>query len=491
MSCALLTEKERQSFIHTLYRQQMSDSTEAERQEEKIKRMLRDASGNANEGGGVSPPTPLLTKEEEEYVAQRRRDQAAAQRRYQVQLEVHWLEEWAATTMNDNINNKSNDDDNIDQSKEDTGDGVVCASRSLSHADRRVLLKRALIERLDYRKPLPYIIGSQPFYGCEIRCRPPVLCPSRETEMWTQWLVEEHLKPCLRRYHTRHDDSSSSSAATRPIRLLDMCCGTGCVGIALARHLMKCSEGRRRPVGCWVIGVDVDPAAVQIAKENAEINGLTLLLPSSSSSCAAPDFHPHHTSNPMPADPLPLSCGNNTPDDSGFFYTAMQGDMFEPFVEVPDVQEAAASSAPLRLRAGYPSFFDIIVCNPPHVLQQEYDAFSAHRRMWESELALVGDERRRGSEQYRYYHELCHLVGPALLAPLPSRHPALVAPNSSNTGVPSIVVQVGRQGSLVATLMERDGSSDGGGGACCPWRDVQVHLDLNQEPRWIAALRSP
>lgn len=70
-------------------------------------------------------------------------------------------------------------------------------------------------------------------------------------------------------------DSSSepSSEETRsgpPLLCLDICCGTGTIGII-------CSKAKLGSV----VGIEMCPAAVENAKLNAELNGLTLLSESS------------------------------------------------------------------------------------------------------------------------------------------------------------------------------------------------------------------
>jgi release factor glutamine methyltransferase len=65
-------------------------------------------------------------------------------------------------------------------------------------------------------KPLQYILGNQPFLGSKILLRPPVLIPRWETEEWTQDVIQMYKsKP--------------------PQRILELCSGSGCISIALAK----------------------------------------------------------------------------------------------------------------------------------------------------------------------------------------------------------------------------------------------------------------
>jgi release factor glutamine methyltransferase len=54
----------------------------------------------------------------------------------------------------------------------------------------------------------------------------------------------------------------------RPLRILDLCTGSGCVGITLAAHLPKCR----------VTAVDIAPKAMALARKNAEHVGVRVRL---------------------------------------------------------------------------------------------------------------------------------------------------------------------------------------------------------------------
>jgi len=90
------------------------------------------------------------------------------------------------------------------------------------------------------RKPLQHILGNWEFMGLEFIVSPDVLIPRPETE----WLVEyvmEHYKD-------------------RPVKVLDLCTGSGCIGIAIKKMLPEAE----------VMLVDVSELALKVAKRNAE-----------------------------------------------------------------------------------------------------------------------------------------------------------------------------------------------------------------------------
>lgn len=100
---------------------------------------------------------------------------------------------------------------------------------------------RALITRRRAREPVAYLIGEREFYGRPFRVDASVLIPRPDTET----LVEVAL----------------SRTAPRSLygRALDVCTGSGCVAITIARE---------RPT--WrVSATELSPAALAVARDNA------------------------------------------------------------------------------------------------------------------------------------------------------------------------------------------------------------------------------
>ncbi len=108
-------------------------------------------------------------------------------------------------------------------------------------------LSRLLRRRL-HREPLQYLLGTIDFYDLSLRIRRGVFIPRPETEL----LVEEALT-LLR-----------TVPWPRPVRILDIGTGSGCIALALAYHF---------PEAC-VYGIDISRAALRLARENARRLGL-------------------------------------------------------------------------------------------------------------------------------------------------------------------------------------------------------------------------
>lgn len=96
-------------------------------------------------------------------------------------------------------------------------------------------------------EPVGYITGVWEFMGLPMEVNPDVLIPRVDTEV----LAEEAI-----RFLTEHD---------REGRALDLCSGSGCIGLAIADALPR----------CHVVLADISPEALEVSHRNAVRNGLT------------------------------------------------------------------------------------------------------------------------------------------------------------------------------------------------------------------------
>jgi release factor glutamine methyltransferase len=100
-----------------------------------------------------------------------------------------------------------------------------------------------LVERCAAGEPVPYLLGRWPFYDREFIVSPAVLIPRPETEV----LLEEALH-----FVTEHPQAAAVDVGT----------GSGALAVTLAA---RCPEAR-------VYAVDISPAALEIARQNAALN---------------------------------------------------------------------------------------------------------------------------------------------------------------------------------------------------------------------------
>ena len=101
------------------------------------------------------------------------------------------------------------------------------------------LLRRAQGE------PLQYIHGQVEFYGCSLIVNPSVLIPRQETEILVDLIVKVLEKQEL-----------------KGKCLWDICCGSGCIGIALKKRFPELQ----------VTLSDISSKALHVARQNAEKN---------------------------------------------------------------------------------------------------------------------------------------------------------------------------------------------------------------------------
>ena len=136
------------------------------------------------------------------------------------------------------------------------------------------------VKRLQAGEPVQYVTGMVRFNDLLLKVSPAVLIPRPETEELVQKICDsfQNSKPSLpchssvesaaMSFQHGHVGKRESMAAVYkrdnlPIRIWDIGTGSGCIAIALAKHIPNTE----------IIAFDVSEEALQIAKENAESNG--------------------------------------------------------------------------------------------------------------------------------------------------------------------------------------------------------------------------
>lgn len=123
-------------------------------------------------------------------------------------------------------------------------------SKNLTEFQKNNLV--ALVHQRQVRYPLQYIFGTWDFYGRKFKVGPGVLIPRADTET----VVEEALELL------KGNDAPN---------ILDLCAGSGCIGITLAKQLPDSA----------VTLVEKYPEAMRYAEENVKLNGAdnTFVMP--------------------------------------------------------------------------------------------------------------------------------------------------------------------------------------------------------------------
>lgn len=163
---------------------------------------------------------------------------------------------------------------------------------------------RELVKRRAEGTPVAYLVGHREFYSLDFLVTPDVLIPRPETEFVVLTLL----------------DVAKQLPADKPIEIADVGTGSGIIAVTAAKHLQRAQ----------VTAIDVSPAALAVARDNASRHGVSERV----------EF--------------------------------IESDLF--------------ASVPADKR------FDIIASNPPYITTAEMAGLARDVRQFEPELALAGGE---------------------------------------------------------------------------------------------------
>ena len=129
---------------------------------------------------------------------------------------------------------------------EDEAEILLSSARTRDELD-------AMVERRAGGEPLEQVVGWAEFCGLRVFVDPGVFVPRRRSEFLVSVAVGL----------VRSRDRSASTV------IVDLCCGTGALGLAVAVELGQDAE----PGGAELHAADLDPAAVACARRNVEPAG--------------------------------------------------------------------------------------------------------------------------------------------------------------------------------------------------------------------------
>lgn len=113
-------------------------------------------------------------------------------------------------------------------------EGCPAGGRALTEAQAARL--EALCLRREAREPLQYLCGRWSFLDFELIVGPGVLCPRADTEVVAE-------------------AAAQTLAGVKAPRVLDLCAGTGCLGLGVKRFCpdaqVTCVEKARKPSAIW------------------------------------------------------------------------------------------------------------------------------------------------------------------------------------------------------------------------------------------------
>jgi release factor glutamine methyltransferase len=219
-----------------------------------------------------------------------------------------------------------------------TRDELQASARRYIPEDLAARVQEVLARRLT-GEPLAYLIGEWDFYGMTFQVTRDVLIPRTDTEVLCQAALK-HI-----------------AARELPgLRVLDLCCGSGCLGLAVAKHAPSVKDPDAKPWDepssraavstCRITLADIDEAALAVTRQNAREHGITAAI--------------------LNADAL-----------------------------APPPEELGS--------------FDLILCNPPYIAAREWEGLDPGVKDHEPRRALCDE-----ADGLSFYHALAGHWGPAL-----------------------------------------------------------------------------
>lgn len=122
---------------------------------------------------------------------------------------------------------------------------------SLELKNKEIKVLKNIISQLLKEKPLQYILGKANFRSLVLKVNKNVLIPRPETEELVGWIIEDHIQ-----------------IKNMQMKVLDVGTGSGCIAIALAKEQDLFN----------VHAFDREKVILNLAKENAELNGVNINL---------------------------------------------------------------------------------------------------------------------------------------------------------------------------------------------------------------------
>ncbi|MBI5407795.1 MAG: peptide chain release factor N(5)-glutamine methyltransferase [Nitrospirae bacterium] len=202
-----------------------------------------------------------------------------------------------------------------------------------------------IVRRRISREPLQYILGQTEFMGLRILVGKGVLIPRPETELMAEQAIKRVKSYELRGKSEGQNSTLNPSPLTRhpSLIILDLCTGSGCLALALAREFPAAQ----------VYGTDISETALSYARRNAELNNIGNVS---------------------------FVCGN----------------LFEPFCH-PELVSGSKNKEMLK-RVQHDSHeviseqcrFDLIISNPPYIKTADIKTLQPEIKDWEPISALDG-----------------------------------------------------------------------------------------------------
>ena len=221
-------------------------------------------------------------------------------------------------------------------------------------------LYRRLIRRRGMGEPVQYLTGEADFMGLTFKVSPAVLIPRQDTE-----LLAEKALDYLAAFKREHG---------RPADVLDMCTGSGCIILSLAKL---------GPVGRCA-GADISQPALAVAAENRE----RLALSDQVALLSSDLFKVFQTPESFPGK---ASADGDFPDRPSEETASKLPEETASRLYGETASEPSEADGPYGVLS-FPRTFDLIVSNPPYIASKVIPTLMREVRDHEPVLALDGSE---------------------------------------------------------------------------------------------------
>ncbi|KAH9813460.1 hypothetical protein DFH28DRAFT_339180 [Melampsora americana] len=240
------------------------------------------------------------------------------------------------------------------------------------------LMKEWIGEYTVNKKPIAYIIGDVPFGNVQIAVQPPILIPRPETEQWTCKLSD-----MIKSWSDSEDPNRSRSQKSDTsdnlrkidLKILDIGTGSGCIATYLAYNHPN----------VFVMGIDVDNNAIELAKRNAFTHGLTYFQRQALQNTRSKVIHHRGQASFM---------------NLNLFSSTFVEDVLNGLRKKSEIR-----NEPLKIDEEdeeEDERFDMIISNPPYITKNEYKGLPSSVKNWESEISLIGDK----TLSLKYSHQI-------------------------------------------------------------------------------------
>ncbi|MDO5694289.1 MAG: peptide chain release factor N(5)-glutamine methyltransferase [Aeriscardovia aeriphila] len=117
-----------------------------------------------------------------------------------------------------------------------------------------------VVSRRANREPLQWILGYAPFRNLELQVGPGVFVPRPETELVVQAVLDEAARRLVgsTQAHMAQLAESSKSDEPYPLTIVDLCAGSGAIGLSIAQELPQ----------ALVVGVELSDGAFAYLRRN-------------------------------------------------------------------------------------------------------------------------------------------------------------------------------------------------------------------------------